>query len=99
MKTYTVYFSEPVTLTCVREKWNKEKLRWEEQEFQVSEDTFTFHSLSPAKKLIRENLSKYKGSSITKIYANGDWEPCGEIKLSGSNKTFMANTRQTKAGY
>lgn len=80
MKTYTVYFSEPVTLTCVREKWNKEKRRWEEQEFQVSEDTFTFHSLSPAKKLIRENLSKYKGSSITKIYANGDWEPCGETE-------------------
>lgn len=58
MKTYTVYFSEPVTLTCVREKWNKEKRRWEEQEFQVSEDTFTFHSLAPAKKLIWNETGK-----------------------------------------
>ena len=58
-----------------------------------------FSFVGTRKKLIKENLSKYKGSSITKIYANGDWEPCGEIKLSGSNKTFMANTRQTKAGY
>lgn len=35
----------------------------------------------------------------TKVYSNGDWEPCGEIVLKGNNKTFMANTRQTKAGY
>ena len=99
MKTYTVYFSEPVALTYVDQRWNPTIKKWEEFENVVEQDTFTFHSLAPAKKLIRENLSKYKGSSITKIYANGDWEPCGEIKLSGSNKTFMANTRQTKAGY
>lgn len=37
--------------------------------------------------------------SITKVWSNGDWEPLGPIELKGSNKTFVANTRQTKAGY
>lgn len=80
MKTYTVYFSEPVALTYVDQRWNPTIKKWEEFENVVEQDIFTFHSLAPAKKLIKENLSKYKGSSITKIYANGDWEPCGETE-------------------
>ena len=37
--------------------------------------------------------------SITKVWSNGDWEPAGKIQLQGSNKTFMANTRQKSASY
>lgn len=62
-------------------------------------DTFTFFSLAPAKKLIKDNIDKYAGSSITKTWANGDWENCGEIKLTGSNKTFVANTKQQAPNY
>jgi hypothetical protein len=36
---------------------------------------------------------------ITQIRSNGDWMNCGEIKLKGSNKTFVANTKQTKMNY
>ena len=36
---------------------------------------------------------------ITKVWSNGDWEPAGEITLKGSNKTFIANTRQQKKNY
>lgn len=53
-------------------------------------------SLTAAKKAMKEHNAK---GTKTKVYSNGDWEPCGEIVLKGSNKTFMANTRQTKAGY
>lgn len=42
---------------------------------------------------------QYKGSCITKTWANGDWENLGEIKMKGSNKTFVANTRQKVASY
>lgn len=100
MKTYTVYFSEPVCHKYVGDKFNKELKKWEyDVECEDWKDTFTFHSLAPAKKLIKANLDKYKGSCITKIWANGDWENLGEINLKGSNKTFVANTRQKKANY
>ena len=56
----------------------------------------TFYDLPAAKKAMRENNAK---GFITKIWRNGDWEPMGEIKLAGQNKTFAANTRQTKASY
>jgi hypothetical protein len=56
----------------------------------------TFHSLSAAKKAMKEHNAK---GSITKVWSNGDWEPIGPIVLKGSNKHFVANTRQTKAGY
>lgn len=70
--------------TCEGEGWN---------------DTFTFHSLKAAKDLIKANLDKYEGSCIIKSWANGDWENLGEIKLTGSNKTFIANTKQSKLNY
>lgn len=100
MKTYTVYFSEPVSHKYVGDKFNKELKKWEyDVECEEINDTFTFHSLAPAKKLIKANLDKYKGSCITKIWANGDWENLGEINLKGSNKTFVANTKQKVANY
>ena len=55
-----------------------------------------FTSLTSAKKAMREHDAK---GFITKVWANGDWEPMGEIKLKGSNKTMCVNCRQKKAGY
>lgn len=100
MKQYTVYFSEPICYKYIGDKFNPKLKKWEyDVECERWDDTFTFHSLAPAKKLIKANINKYIGSSITKIWANGDWENLGEIKLKGSNKTFVANTRQRKASY
>lgn len=55
-----------------------------------------FYKLRDAKKAMKEHNAR---GYITKVYSNGDWVDCGEIKLSGSNKTFVANTRATKEGY
>lgn len=55
-----------------------------------------FFSLSAAKKAMKANNAK---GYITKVYSNGDWIPCGEITLGGSNKTFIANSRQTTKSY
>lgn len=55
-----------------------------------------FYSLSEAKKAMKEHNAK---GYIYKIYSNGDFENCGEIKIKGSNKTFVANTRQRVKSY
>ena len=101
MKQYTVYFTEPIERTYITEKQVFENGRWQMKEVEVTEkvDTVTFYSLAPAKKLIKANINKYKGSCITKIWANGDWENLGEINLKSSNKTFVANTKQRLANY
>ena len=61
----------------------------------------TFYTVSPAKKWMRERikLGHEVTGSKTKIYSNGDWVNCGAINLEGTNKTFIANTRMTKANY
>ena len=94
MNQYTVYFSEPVCHKYICDKFNREVVECEKWS-----DTFTFYSLAPAKKLIKANPEKYKGSCITKTWANGDWENLGEINLKGSNETFVANTKQKTANY
>lgn len=100
MKQYTVYFSEPVCHQYIGDKFNKELKIWEyDIECEEWNDTFTFYALKPAKDLIKANIDKYKGSCITKTWANGDWENFGEITLKGSNKTFVANTKQQIANY
>lgn len=100
MKTYTVYFSEPVTMKYKGDRFNKElKKREHDVDCEETSPMFTFHSPAPAKKLIKENMDKYIDSIITKTRANGDWENLGPIKLSGNNKTFVANTRQKVANY
>lgn len=100
MNQYTVYFSEPVCHKYIGDKFNREVKKWEfDVECEKWSDTFTFYSLAPAKKLIKANPEKYKGSCITKTWANGDWENLGEINLKGSNKTFVANTKQKTANY
>ena len=43
-------------------------------------------------------VNEVYGSKI-KIYSEGEWVNCGAINLTGSNKTFIANTRMTKANY
>lgn len=55
-----------------------------------------FYSLPAAKKAMKEHNAK---GYICKIYSNGDFVNCGEIQLKGSNKTFVANSRQTVKGY
>ena len=101
MKTYTVYFTEPVAVASIVTKWvneNGEKHLRDVEETEYK-DVVEFYTLAAAKKLIKANLNKYKGSCITKYWANGEWENLGEIKLKGSNKTFVANTRQKVANY
>ena len=67
----------------------------------TTKETESFTSLSVAKKRMRPLMAQGHEvcGSKTKVWANGDWEPCGEISLTGSNKTFVANTRQKKPGY
>lgn len=100
MKVYSVTFSEKVCLKYLDDKFNKETKRWEYNVPCEKWDTyFEFSSLKAAKKLINENLDKYKSSSIYKFWNNGDFENLGEIKIKGNNRTFVANTRQKKANY
>lgn len=66
--------------------------------------SMTFHRFLEAKSVAihwcgHEIDDKYKGSCITKVWANGDFENLGEINLKGSNKTFVANTKQKTASY
>lgn len=67
----------------------------------TTDNAETFFSLSAAKKRMKALIAE--GHEVTgtktKTYANGDWVNCGEITLSGSNKTFIANSHQTKPGY
>lgn len=51
----------------------------------------TFYDLPSAKKYMKAN----EGSrgDITKVWSNGDWEPCGEIKLAGRNSVKMSNEK------
>lgn len=74
MKSYTVYFSEPVCYKFIDTKSNREIEQWD--------DMFVFYSLTPAKKLIKANLDKYKSSCIIKYERMGIGKNLGEIKLT-----------------
>lgn len=67
----------------------------------TSKESETYYSLSAAKKAMKELIKQGHEveSSKTRVYSNGDWVNCGEITLSGSNKSFVANSRMTKANY
>lgn len=73
MKSYTVYFSEPVCFKYIDNKSNKKVEKWD--------DTFTFYSLIPAKKLIKANLDKYKSSCIIEYKKMGIGKNLGEIDI------------------
>lgn len=57
------------------------------------------YTLTEAKKLMRQHPGA--SGSKTKVYSNGDWVPCGEITLKGSNATYIANSPRNmkKANY
>ena len=99
MKKYTIQFKEPIPHTHKDERFNRETRRWEEIEVTEMVTSITLSSLSEAKRIIKTNLDKYTGSCITQTWSDGNFENLGEIKLSGSNKTFVANTRQRVASY
>ena len=100
MKTYTVWFSEPVSYKYLGQKFNKETRRWEANvPMETVNDCFTFGTLWEAKKMINEHMDKYVGFCITKSWPNGDRVTLGAVNLSGSNRMFVANTRQRKESY
>lgn len=98
MKLFTVSVSEPVD--GVTRTYNT-YVQNENGEYAVTGKIHSvlFYELSSAKKFIKEHMDIYVGSSITKVYSNGDTVNCGEIKMRGSNKHFIANTRMTKSNY
>lgn len=58
--------------------------------YYVGENEYT--SLKSAKaEMRRTGLS---GSKV-KVWANGEWEPCGEIKLKGSNRCRIVGARKS----
>ena len=73
MKSYTVYFSEPVCYKFIDTKSNREIEQWD--------DMFVFYSLTPTKKLIKANLDKYKSSCIIKYERMGIRKNLGEIDI------------------
>lgn len=73
MKSYTVYFSKPVCYKFIDTKSNREIEQWD--------DMFVFYSLTPAKKLIKANLDKYKSSRIIKYERMGIGKNLGEIDI------------------
>lgn len=100
MKQYIVRFIENVCHRYIGDKFNKETKKWEyDVPCEEWNDYFELSSLKSAKQLISENADKYVGSSIYKVWSDGSFENLGEIKLKGSNKTYVANTRQRKSNY
>lgn len=99
MKVYTVYFSKPVGYIYTRQKFNKDTGRWEEAEFTEMAKRHQFYTLSKAKAFIKANLEHFVGSNICSVRSSGEIINHGEIQLKGINKTFTANTRQTKSNY
>ena len=67
----------------------------------TTHESETLFSLNGAKKWMRERQKQgheAEGSKY-KIYSNGDTVNCGKIQLTGNNKSFVANSKQTKSGY
>lgn len=61
----------------------------------------TFYRVGDAKSWMKSHLKL--GHEVwgtkTKIYSTGEWIPCGDISLTGSNKTFITNTKMMQANY
>ena len=68
---------------------------------ETTKESETFCSLTAAKRWMRERIKqKHKVSGQKyRVYSDGEFVNCGSISLTGSNKSFVANTRQTKKGY
>lgn len=67
----------------------------------TTKESETFFTLTSSKKWMRERqkLGHDVEGTKYKIYSNGDTVNCGSIKLSGNNKSQIANSKQTKPGY
>ena len=66
-----------------------------------TKESKTFFTLTAAKKWMRERQKQghvIEGSKY-KVYSNGDTVNCGKINLKGSNKSYIANSKQSKSGY
>ena len=66
-----------------------------------TKESETFFTLTAAKKWMRERQKQghvVEGSKY-KVYSNGDTVNCGKVNLKGSNKSFVANSKQSKPGY
>lgn len=63
-------------------------IHWKDENGQDQRDEV--YSVSEAKKIMKAHPGA-TGSKV-KVYSNGDWVNCGEIKLKGSNKSFIANS-------
>ena len=68
---------------------------------ETTKESETLCSLTAAKKWMRERIKQKHEVSGQKyrVYSDGEFVNCGSISLTGSNKSFVANTRQTKKGY
>lgn len=68
---------------------------------ETTHESETFCTLTAAKKWMRSRLKQGLQVSGQKyrVYTDGEFVNCGTINLTGSNKAFVANTKQTKAGY
>lgn len=59
MKTYTIYFNEPICHKYIGDKFNKDLKKWEyDVECETWNDTYIFYSLKPAKDLIKKNIRR-----------------------------------------
>ena len=68
---------------------------------ETTNESETFCSLNAAKKWMRERMKQDRsvGGQEYGGYADGELVNCGSVRRTGSNKSFVANTRQTKKGY
>ena len=68
---------------------------------ETTHESEAIYSLAGAKRWMKERQKlghKVSGQKY-KIYSDGETVNCGAINLQGSNKSFVANSKQTKAGY
>lgn len=97
MKLYTINFKKEIELTYTGEELINGE--WVPVEKKETVTDFTTTDLRAAKAVMKANPGIIAGTSILKVYANGDCVNCGEISLNGNNKTYVANTRQTISNY
>ena len=67
----------------------------------TTKESESFFTLTAAKKWMRDRQKQ--GHEVEgrryKVYSNGDTVNCGKIQLTGNNKSYIANSKQTKPGY
>lgn len=67
----------------------------------TTHESETFYSLTAAKKWMKERIKQGHEVEDSKyrIYSDGEIVNCGKINLHGNNRSFVANSRQTKPNY